>query len=205
MKNGPLSLCKRIHIKPELSFFFFAKENTWGFALLTTALVVVPKRLRTLSRRTYQPSDQGFGWESLLKPFSSCFRLCRRHEPSARQPSPPPTLHFFRTASTQAWRVRTRRARAPTGAPGRLVGHGRATDGPPVGRDAPAVSRVAVTLHLRDGGTGSARCRARGGPARRPRASYLAASGHSDRRAAPGPRGLYATQALLPRTPARRL
>lgn len=45
-------------------------------------------------------------------------------------------------------------SRRPTRAPGCLVGHGRAADGPPVGRDAPAVSGVAVTLHLRDGGTG---------------------------------------------------
>lgn len=30
------------------------------------------------------------------------------------------------------------------------MGHGGAADGPPVGRDAPAVSRVAVTLDLRE-------------------------------------------------------
>lgn len=45
-------------------------------------------------------------------------------------------------------------SRGPTRAPGCLVGHGRAADGPPVGRDAPAVSGIAVTLHLWDGGTG---------------------------------------------------
>lgn len=74
-------------------------------------------------------------------------------------------------------------SRRPTRAPGCLVGHGRAADGPPVGRDAPAVSGVAVTLHLRDGGTGGVVV-----STGRTRASPLAASAHSaNDRVAPRP------------------
>lgn len=41
---------------------------------------------------------------------------------------------------------------SPTWAVGGLESHGSAADGPPVGCDAPAVARVAVTLDLREGG-----------------------------------------------------
>ena len=54
------------------------------------------------------------------------------------------------------------------------MGHGGAADGPPVGRHAPAVPRVAVALDLGGGGRTDGAVSARGGA----RGFLRAASGH---------------------------